>query len=241
LLSEERYELLGIHDAKSLCEGYNRGVRAARGDVVIFSHDDIEILEPDFARRLALHAAHHDLIGLCGTTRLTDGFWMNAGWPHLRGLVAHHYPDTGHYRVLVLDGECEASRGVQALDGLFLAARRELLDRVRFDEETFDGFHLYDLDFSFRAHRQGYDVAVCHDIPVVHYTYAEAAGYREAYGKYLARFERKHAAHFTPVARGNTRFLQALFPDKQQVRMFCAALLAERRRLALEPPQALRA
>ena len=237
LLTGERYEIVGIHDAKSLCEGYNRGVRAARGDVVIFSHDDIEILAPDFARRLAAHTARHHLVGLCGTTRLTDGYWMNAGWPYLRGLVAHHYPDTGRYRVLVLDCEFEVSRRVQALDGLFLAARRDVREQVRFEEETCDGFHLYDLDFSFTAHQLGFDVVVCHDIPVIHYTYADGPGYIDAYGEYRSRFEKKHAGRLKPVARGNTRFLQALFDDKEQVRSFYGALLAARKRLALERRQ----
>ncbi|MBZ0250930.1 MAG: glycosyltransferase family protein, partial [Burkholderiales bacterium] len=39
---EDPWELVGIHDAKSLCEGYARGFAQARGDLVVFSHDDIE-------------------------------------------------------------------------------------------------------------------------------------------------------------------------------------------------------
>ena len=40
-------------------------------------------------------------------------------------------------------------RNVQALDGLFMAARRSVIERVSFDPVTFDGFHGYDLDFSY--------------------------------------------------------------------------------------------
>ncbi len=39
-LAGQAYEIIGIHDARSLAEGYNRGVRRSRGDLLIFSHDD---------------------------------------------------------------------------------------------------------------------------------------------------------------------------------------------------------
>ncbi|HYQ99239.1 MAG TPA: tetratricopeptide repeat protein, partial [Casimicrobiaceae bacterium] len=34
-------EIIGVHDARSLAEGYNRGASKANGDVLVFSHDDI--------------------------------------------------------------------------------------------------------------------------------------------------------------------------------------------------------
>lgn len=42
-------------DARSLCEGYNRGVAMSRGDVLIFSDDDIEIPTRDLCARLLRH------------------------------------------------------------------------------------------------------------------------------------------------------------------------------------------
>jgi len=35
-----------IPDARSLAEGYNRGLRRARGDLLLFSHDDVRIVTP---------------------------------------------------------------------------------------------------------------------------------------------------------------------------------------------------
>ena len=45
LLAGRRHEIIGIHDAKSLAEGYNRGLARSTGDIIIFSHDDVLILE----------------------------------------------------------------------------------------------------------------------------------------------------------------------------------------------------
>ncbi|MDR1968942.1 MAG: glycosyltransferase family protein, partial [Burkholderiaceae bacterium] len=56
----------------------------------------------------------------------------------------------------------------QALDGVFLAGRRAVFERLPFDEQTFDGFHFYDLDLSYRAHRAGLACAAVLDMVIWH-------------------------------------------------------------------------
>ena len=236
LLAGERHEIIGIHDAKSLCEGYNRGMRRATGDIIIFSHDDIEILTPDFALRLKHHLATHHVVGACGASRLVNGYWMRASWPYVHGLVAHHYPedfeDRGSarkFRVMVLDTLGEDTTGLmQVLDGMFMAARREVVERCPFDEERFDGFHMYDLDFTFSAYLAGYDVAVFRDITIVHYTYASTPGYLEAFDHYRVRFEQKHHHEFFTAMPEGRRFVPVLLNSKSDVHRFCNELQAFR-------------
>jgi len=244
LLAGERYEIIGIHDARSLCEAYNRGARRAAGDIIIFSHDDIEILTPDFALRLKHHLAGHHVVGACGTSRLVNGHWMSACWPFMHGLVAHHYPDdfsdrdkAGKYRVMVLDTSAEDASGLmQALDGMFIAARREVVERCPFDEERFDGFHLYDLDFTFSAYLAGFDVAVFRDITMVHYTYASTPGYLDDFDRYRARFEEKHRKEFSLAMPDGRRFVPVVFDTKDEANRFCRELLAFRRGALTAPP-----
>jgi tetratricopeptide (TPR) repeat protein len=231
LLDGEPYELVAIHDAKSLCEGYNRAARQASGEILVFSHDDIEILTPDFADRLRAHLARHDVIGVCGTSRLIRPAWISAGWPYVHGLVAHHFPDTGKYRVLVLDGAAVDTGGLVALDGMFIATRREVVDEVAFDAATFDGFHLYDLDFTFACHRAGYDVAVANDISMIHYTYAASAGYQAELELYQRKFAAKYEGALEAGEPGEMKFIPALFDSQDQVAMFCTALLRSRARI----------
>jgi len=237
LLAGERYEIIGLHDARSLAEAYNRGAARAAGDIVIFSHDDIEILTPDFAARLKRHLAAHDVVGPCGTSRMTSGHWMGAGWPHLRGLVVHQYssgaPDAasvGMYRALVFDTLAEdASGGLQGLDGMFIAVRRPVLDTCRFDEERFDGFHLYDLDFTYSACLAGLDVAVFRDISMLHYTSGDAPGYQEAFECYYRRFEDKYRDRLLHQPPPERHCFSALFQNKDQAALFCRELMAFRR------------
>jgi tetratricopeptide (TPR) repeat protein len=232
LLAGEPHEIVGIHDARSLCEGYNRGIRRATGEIVVLSHDDIEILTTDFADRLRAHLSRHDVLGVCGTSRLIQPGWMVAGWPYLHGLVAFHDDEAAKYRVLVLDGAVRSTGALVALDGMFIATRREVLARVPFDEATFDGFHLYDLDFSFSCQRAGFDVAVANDLTMIHYTYEDAPGYNEALNRYARKFAAKYAGVLKLEQPGPNEFITASFDTPAQVADFCAALLAARARAA---------
>jgi len=191
LLAEVPHEIIGIHDARSLCEGYNRGIRRATGDVIILSHDDVAIMNPDFAPRLLARLADHDLVGVAGTTRLIGGNWIDAGWPHLHGQIASRIHQPGRLVTTAYQVRGETVPGVHALDGLFLALRREVCERVQFDERTFDGWHLYDLDFVFSAHLAGLRIAVCNDLCLVHDSFSS---YDERWDHYVRRFVQKHGA-----------------------------------------------
>lgn len=194
VLTGEPFELIGIHDARSLSEGYNRGIARSRGDVVIFSHDDIEILAPNLTARLRGHLEKFDLVGVAGTDKLIKPLWHSAGPPHIFGQVGYPH-QAGGFEVQIYGAPKRAVGGVQALDGVFLAARRSVLDAMRFDEETFQAFHLYDIDFSFRAHLQGFRLAVCNDLMLVH---ASTGDFGDEWAKHALLFYKKHEPHMWP-------------------------------------------
>ena len=210
LLASIPHEIIGIHDARSLCEGYNRGVARASGEILLFSHDDIEIVTPDLAARLLGHLRRYDLVGIAGTTTLMSGNWTAAGWPHLRGQVGSRSASRARPLGTTVFGLAQESIApVEALDGVFFAARREVLDRIRFDQETFDGWHLYDLDFSYSAHLAGFRTAVCQDICLIHDSRGD---FRADWRRYIDRFEAKH--------RGRLR------EGQSQSQMLCSVQLA---------------
>ena len=163
------HEILRIDDASSLAEAYNRGARAATGEVFVFSHDDVEIIAPDFGQRLARRLAQCDVLGVAGATRATGPAWPFAGWPHLHGSVI--YPEGTGYRVSVYSRTAPIAQGIRVMDGVFLAMRREVALAVGWDAQTCDGFHGYDVDFALRAAQAGYRLAVATDLGVVHRSY----------------------------------------------------------------------
>jgi len=196
LLGAEPFELLLIDDARSLSEGYNRGFAQSRGDVLIFAHDDIEILTADFVPRLRKHLETCDVVGVAGTTRLSNGCWVVAGPPYIFGQVAHVLPQCWYQVTLYGSATPQAVGGVQALDGLFMACKRAVLEAVPFDEQTFDSFHMYDTDFTFAAYLAGFRLAVCYDIPILHYS---PGSYDEKWSYYNTLFMAKYRGKLSPL------------------------------------------
>ena len=192
LYGAREVEIIGIHDARSLAEGYNRGIARARGEHLVLSHDDIEILTPDFADRLDRHLAQFDLIGVAGTTRLVTGKWESARDPYALVVICAPVPDSVGYVTVLRGGGPLVVPGIQALDGVFMAMRRDVAVAVPFDEALFDHFHLYDLDFSFRAYRAGFALAVCRDIVMIHQSIGK---FDAVWADYRRRFETKHRTH----------------------------------------------
>jgi GT2 family glycosyltransferase len=110
--------------------------------------------------------------------------------------------------------------GVAALDGVFVACRRDAAAAVPYDEATFDGFHLYDLDVSYRAHRAGFRLAVACDLGIVH----ESKGdFGAEWSRYAARFRTKFPE--LSAVQGSPHFYAARVPT-------AADVLATQRRLA---------
>ena len=202
LLADIPHEIVGVHDARSMCEGYTRGMARATGDLLLFSHDDIAILAPDFADRLCNRLVDHELVGVVGSTRLSGEGWIYSRWPHIHGQVAmpraSGYPAPGLPTagnafggaiVTAFHMRGAVTANVQVMDGLLFACSRELAEYIGFDADTFDGWHLYDFDFSYRAWRAGRRTAICHDFLVVH---ASGGGFDEDWQRYARRFIGKH-------------------------------------------------
>ena len=206
LFRDRPHEFIGIPDAKSLCEGYARGLRLSSGRLIIFSHDDIEFVIPDIPDRLERHLADHDIVGVAGTNRLIDADWTSAGDPHVFALVIYPGPQHDLYSIRFAGRGPLCIDGIQVLDGCFLACRREAAEMVGFDEQTFDGFHFYDIDFTFRASLAGLRLAVCRDLPLIHRSEGNPD---DSWLTYRDRFVGKHRGHFAQGPGGNAETIVA--------------------------------
>lgn len=164
------FEMIGIFDAKSLCEAYNRGAARASGEILIFCHDDIDIVHADFGERLLHHLTVYDVVGVAGASRLVDADWGHAGLPYVHGQIIHKPAGQEDYLYFAAGLQAPVVDNIHALDGVFIGMRREVWEAVRFDDATFDGFHGYDIDFTYRAHLAGYRLAVSMDLLLIHFS-----------------------------------------------------------------------
>jgi tetratricopeptide (TPR) repeat protein len=221
LFADVPHELVVVRDAASLASAYNAAIATATGEFVLLSHDDVDVLDDDFAARIAwLLSTQFDALGVIGSTRIGGPAIGWSGHPHLRGWITHRAAGDPRWQVDVLDPRPTAD-GVVALDGVLIAARRDTLRAIPFDATTFDGFHLYDLDWSYRAAGAGFRLGVAGELLVVH---ASRGSYDGSWDDQARRFCMKH-----DVGRQRARmssFFGATLDSAARVRAFFAVLRA---------------
>jgi len=169
-LGSGAYEVIRISDARSLAEGYNRGLDQSSGEIVVFSHDDIRILSPGFRAELSAALEANDLVGVAGSSRLAGPQWFSCKPEERYQLVCYPPTSLSPMYLCGIDGSGvdRWQGGIQCLDGLFIAGRRQVFAQLRFDAHRYDGFHFYDLDLSYRAFLAGFRLAVCTRLGLMH-------------------------------------------------------------------------
>ncbi|MGH8851327.1 MAG: glycosyltransferase [Casimicrobiaceae bacterium] len=233
LLAGVPHQIVGIHDARSLCEAYNRALRDTRGEVVIFSHDDVDILAPDFASRLVAALDRFDLVGVAGATRAAGPAWSWAGHPHVHGWITHR-PVGGDGWLVSISSPWPVVGGAQVLDGVLLAGWRRPFEAVTFDAATFDGFHLYDVDFTLRAARAGWRIGVCAELLLVH----ESEGrFGADWARYAERFRAKYPELDAPA--GVSHRYEARMPGTREAATFYRRLADLVRTIDVKPATAV--
>jgi len=194
---------------KSLCAAYNEGVRRAKGDILVFMHEDASLETRDWGKVVEekLQDKTIGLLGLCGTQYFfADNYeWVAADRPYLKGWIIHPQalieralPDVKEWApendfLMMKFDPTHVDADVVALDGVFLAARREVFDKVKWDDETFDNYHFYDMDISMQIRESGYRVVSTTDIFLIHYT--GGVYFNETIKKYGQRFLEKWVKH----------------------------------------------
>ncbi len=171
---------------------------ARRGANIVFSHDDAFPISGAFADRLAAHLEQVDIVGIAGATAALSGFWGYAGQPHTHGHVVASAPEGSHVDLLVWGAASRRVDGIRLLDGCMIAARRDVAVAIGFDAQRFDGFHLYDADFSLRASTAGRTAAVVSDITVYHRSVGD---FDADWHRYHEIFLAAHAASWTASRR----------------------------------------
>tara|TARA_R100001163_G_C5040286_1_gene178569 strand:- start:656 stop:1348 length:693 start_codon:yes stop_codon:yes gene_type:complete len=176
-------EVYLISAAKSLFAAYHGAftkIDPNPEDITIFCHDDIEIREQpkSFITKLKESLAYPEagFVGAAGTVKLgSDAVWWDQSrWQQgkHRGKVVHINPQGREY--LTPYGP---PGDVVTLDGLFLAAKRKVIDDVGLEKpEYFEGeWDFYDIHYTSQAYLKGYTNKVM-DINIFHNSRGELVG-----------------------------------------------------------------
>ena len=131
-------ENIFIFNAKSIFEAYNLGIKESNFGVYCFLHDDTVILnKPEFEEKVYNIFSSDStigLIGVLGCKKLIDGLYW--GGQHV-GIINNKHKIFGKK----IEGLCEE---VEGIDGLLMVTNLPIL----FDEITYKGWDIYDLDMS---------------------------------------------------------------------------------------------
>lgn len=150
------YEIIAIDNTKAnegICKVYNKGAGEAKYDILCFAHEDILFHTNDWGNNLVktfIEDTSIGLIGACGAKckSRVPSMWIDVPTEYF---VSNAYFPEDIYnkkkkQIKKFDPE------VAVLDGLFLATKREIWSKVKFNEDI-KGFHFYDIDLSLRVGR----------------------------------------------------------------------------------------
>jgi GT2 family glycosyltransferase len=151
---------VAFENKQGLPDIYNAHISAGVTDsIVIFIHDDVWIDDSFFFDRIVAGLQVYDVLGVAGNRcripfqaswLFLDTHFTRDDDTNLSGVVAHGENPFGSISFFgTVPADCEL------MDGVLLAAKKELLtaNKVLFDPQ-FD-FHFYDMDFCRHAKQQG--------------------------------------------------------------------------------------
>ncbi|MFI3330562.1 MAG: glycosyltransferase [Rikenellaceae bacterium] len=168
------YEII-VHDnrgsSEGICSVYNRLASKAKGDNLLFAHEDICFHTPDWGTAIIekLSDKTTGAIGFAGATVKTKTYsgWYQSKKYHRINMI-QCFKDKPKITISRIDKAIKFAP-VVTLDGMAIFARRELWAEHPFDEDLLTGFHCYDLDFSLTL-ALDYTNYVCNCVLVEHFS-----------------------------------------------------------------------
>lgn len=152
---------------KSLSQVYNEIISEAKNDIVVLCHDDIIFETSGWYPKILKHFEKSDygILGVAGTTNLPKSgmWWENKG--RMIGIVNHEH-DGKKWESKYCDSFGNDIRSAVIVDGLFIAIHKKRIKHT-FDENV-PGFHLYDVNFSFKNFLDDVKVGVICNVRLTH-------------------------------------------------------------------------
>lgn len=197
------YELVVIDNSGNqytIFSAYNEGVRRAKGEILCFMHEDILFKSKDWGKIVneTFKDSSIGLIGVSGAHFLPSCplYWVESPFITTTNVDKIDGQEFCEYKKELMNG-AEIVDAV-ACDGQWLCLRKNQFDNICFDELTFTGFHLYDMDICLQVLQQGMRVCVVDGILIEHHS---RGNFDERFETALGIFYNKWK-DFLPLWRG---------------------------------------
>lgn len=151
----------------SLTQVYNKGLKESKNKIVLFMHDDVEILTKNWGKILINHYENSDygILGVAGTKMLNENgvWWTNK--ESMYGSVSH----TDGKKTWLNEYSYNFGnkiKNVVVVDGVFFSCHKDRIQKP-FNED-YSGFHFYDISFCFDNLKESVEIGVHFDIRILH-------------------------------------------------------------------------
>ena len=162
------YEVIKVDNPGKIgiCEAYNHGAQKAQYDYLLFLHEDVLFETQNWGLILTQLLSKKSIgcVGLAGGDYVSSyplPWWQNKErrFFHLNQISTNEEKKINRLT---------EHKNVIFLDGVFIACRRNIFLETRFSDYL-QGFHGYDMDFSWRA-SQTHQNIVSHEITLTHFS-----------------------------------------------------------------------
>jgi len=164
------YEFIIINNSTnkySIFEAYNLGVERSKYPICCFMHQDILFHTQNWGQKVIEHFKDDQvgMIGIAGTKYLlkTPSTWNTMLHSQEINIIQHEVDTIEHRCNTIIDSE------VIAVDGVWFCIKKEIFSLIAFDE-TFKGFHFYDLDISLKVLSIQKKILVVKNILIEHFS-----------------------------------------------------------------------
>ena len=157
-----------INNGESLTHAYNRGLKQAKYDIVVFCHDDLTIETKQWGNKLVKlfdKNPEYGIIGVAGSKNMpvSGQWWENRS--KMYGRVAHTH-DGKTWLSAYSDDLGQDLEEVVIVDGVWFSVHKNRIKK-QFNE-TVEGFHFYDVTFAFENFMENVKVGVTTVVRVNH-------------------------------------------------------------------------
>lgn len=177
------YEVILVTEEGSLAELRNQGARRAKGEILVFTDDDV-IVSPQWLHAIvSSFASNHRIAGVSGPALITQEFrrnrdLFNIKWAKYlydvffcegRQRLPGHMLRSGAWTTGASEGDCNYEGRVDFLEACNMAFRADIFNQLGGFDTEYKGIGDWsEPDLSFRVRRAGYDLWFSRDARLEH-------------------------------------------------------------------------
>lgn len=203
-----QYELIVIDNSKNdytIFTAYNEGIRRSKFSYLCFMHEDILFHSKDWGGKVVSYFQKESKVGLIGVIGghfipNTPSTWFSTRF--CSGTILQGVKTNGGKYEVFRDernaNDSNLSIETVAVDGLWFCIPRIMFNNISFDNDTYKGWHAYDIDICMQVIDSGFEVRVITDILIEHSSYGNVD---RSFYIALKRFNKKWKDRL-PIIRG---------------------------------------